>query len=169
MNGIRLVAVKEYQIDTAYGFIKECTNWLNSKGIPQWRTIYPKEKFLDDIRQEVVYLFTKDEVAVGTVSLYKKPPSYYPDKVFNDNVAAWYVCRLAVSRGRGSRGLGERCLNAISRAAVNNHIAALRLDVAKQNPFLENYYAAQSFQRIALSEIFGEQTVFMEKRMVWSD
>ena len=102
MNGIRLVAVKEYQIDTAYGFIKECTNWLNSKGIPQWRTIYPKEKFLDDIRQEVVYLFTKDEVAVGTVSLYKKPPSYYPDKVFNDNVVAWYVCRLAVSRGRGS-------------------------------------------------------------------
>jgi hypothetical protein len=163
---IEIVKATEDDIDDIYNIIVECTYWLNDIEIKQWRTVYPRERFEKDTKKGVVYKFIMSRNGFGTVTLYEDQPAYYPINIFEHKTNTWYICRLAISRNTKYRGMGSNCMKLIEELALSKEIVCLRLDVTKLNPFLGAYYHNLSYKSIAEAEIFGEDTLFMEKSIL---
>jgi hypothetical protein len=161
-----MIKAEENDIDDVYNIFVECTHWLNNKGIKQWRKVYPKNRLINDIRIGVVYKFMKIKNIIGTVTLYKSQPEYYPDNIYKHQDNVLYLCRFAISRNSIYRELGASCMALIERYALSKEVDYLRLDVTKLNPFLENYYRKLSFSSVGEAEIFSECMLFMEKTIL---
>jgi hypothetical protein len=99
----------------------------------------------------------------ATVTLLEQRPDYYPDEIWNDDVAPWYVCRFAVTRKLLGANVGPRLRAELEYAAAASGRRALRLDVTASNSFLEKYYATRGFERVAVAEIRSESSVILEK------
>lgn len=123
----------------------------------------PREQFAGAIDAGHVWYWVAEGEVVATVTLDLRRPSYYPARVWEDAIPAWYVCRLAVSRLAGGREVGSHVLAEIEEAATHSGVRVLRLDVTASNPFLESYYSARGFSRVAEDDVMGERAVFMEK------
>lgn len=146
-----------------YALLEEGSAWLRSKGLTQWDPVYPRERFTREIGAGYVWYWGTDGRVIATVTLFSERPEYYPDEVWRDGVAAWYVCRLAVSRKHSGTGVGRRILDQLEMDAASSKIRRLRLDVTASNAFLESYYEDSGYLRVAVAEISGAPSIFMEK------
>jgi ribosomal protein S18 acetylase RimI-like enzyme len=146
-----------------YGLLVEASAWLKGKGLRQWNPEYPRQRFVREVDEGHVWYWAAGGEAIGTVTLLEGRPEYYPQGVWEDEVRAWYVCRLTVSRKLAGRRVGEQLLDGLDRDAGAAGIQALRLDVTSSNPFLETYYVDRGFKRCQTAEIFREQCALLEK------
>ncbi len=161
---LQMRKAKNRDFEVLYKILAECSSWLGKKGINQWQKLYPEDIFRKDIENGYVYVFEKrNGEIVGTVSLPSKRPFYYPDNIFMDDKKSWYVCRLAVNRDFKGAGFGEEMMRMVEEESNSNDVDVLRLDVVKENDFLEAYYAKGGFKKVGEDSIFDTPTVFMEK------
>jgi predicted GNAT family N-acyltransferase len=152
-------------LSEVYALLEERSAWLRSKGVAQWNPVYPMERLSREIEAGHVWYWEVNRKIVATVTLFSTRPDYYPPHVWQDTTRAWYIARLAVATRLGGAGIGKRLLNSIEHDGALEELQALRLDVAASNPFLEEYYAALGFCRVATGEIKGAPSVFLEKRL----
>ena len=146
-----------------YALLEECSLWLRENGIAQWHAPYPRQRFDREVEAGAVWFWPGARGVDATVTLLAERPDYYPASIWQDDTAAWYICRFAVARRLNGTGLGARLLGEICADASAARIAALRLDVVASNPFLPRYYETNGFYRVAEADIKGERSVFLEK------
>ena len=159
---MKMQQATEKEFDKLYGIIAECSEWLKSKGIDQWDPPYPSYRFRLEIEKGEVYFFSMGNYIVGTVTLLRNKPDYYPPDLWNDD-NAWYVCRLAVPRRFSGKDIGTKILHAAETEAGKNGIKYLRLEVVKANGFLADYYEKNGFERVREGKSHGTASIFMEK------
>ena len=162
LTALCVTAVEEPE---AYALLLECSLWLRNRGVPQWTSPYPRDRFARDVSGGKVRLWRSGGQAIATATVSTQRPAYYPSEVWADAERACYVCRLAVSRAHARAGLGTRVLAELEREARETETAALRLDVAAANPFLRAYYEAHGFAVVARAQLMGDDALFMEKRI----
>ena len=152
-------------LDTIYEIILECAEWLKSRGIKQWNPPYPKNKFEKDISEGKVYSFVSRKRIIGTVTLSRIKPYYYPQTIWSDDADTLYITKLAVPRKLKNLGVGKKLLVEIEKEAKARKIKKLILDVPEHNKKLRNYYSSSGFVQIK-KDIFNNYVfLLMEKRI----
>jgi len=152
-------------IDKLYAIIEECSEWLQSKGVPQWNPIYPKKLFFKNVEEGNVFYFKNNNELIGTATLFTKKPFYYPEEIWNDKTKVWYLCRFAVPRNLKDKKVGEKIINEIENKAKQLGVEWIRMDVVKANPFLEGYYSRLGYNRVNEVLLHKTQSILMEKRI----
>ncbi len=116
-----------------------------------------------EVERGAVWFWLEDDQVAATATLLPSRPDYYPEEIWNDGASAWYLCRIAVSRRLASRSVGDQVLQQVESDAIEAGIRACRLDVVTKNPFLAKYYESRGFRRVALLEMRGVPSIFLEK------
>lgn len=146
-----------------YALLEEASAWLHTRGIDQWNTPYSRDRLDREVLAGHVWCWKAEARVIATATLLPRTPDYYPKGIWDDMLPAWYVCRLAVSRSLKGAAVGEHILLQLAEDALRDGIKALRLDVTAANSFLETYYGARGFRRVAEGYILGHRCLFLEK------
>lgn len=153
-------------LDTIYEIILECAEWLKSRGIKQWNPPYPKNKFEKDISEGKVYSFVSRNRIIGTVTLSRIKPYYYPQTIWSDNADTLYITKLAVPRKLKNLGVGKKLLVEIEKEAKARKIKKLILDVPEHNKKLQEYYLDSGYIQVEKIILRDTPSVFMEKEIL---
>lgn len=150
--------------DSLYAILAERAAWLHERRIAQWQSPYPRPLFDSDVSQgRVLAIRTENDASrVGTVTIYREAPEYYPRELRFDPSAPT-VCRLAVALAFRGQGLGREIMAFLVADQASRGARKLRLDVVAANPFLQTYYEALGFQAILRASIFATPSIFMER------
>jgi GNAT superfamily N-acetyltransferase len=137
--------------------LADTAEWLHSRGVRQWpRGGFGPERIEPLIAERVLYLVDDelrylelDEEAppVATIALdgHADPEFWHPDDEPGD---ALYVHKLAVARPWSGFGLGDALLDWAGAMAHVEGRNWLRLDCAKNNPRLQEYYRGRGFRHL---------------------
>ncbi|WP_449063273.1 GNAT family N-acetyltransferase [Planomonospora algeriensis] len=122
--------------------------WLNGRGVRQWPAGgFPAERITPLIERGDMYLLDGEDGPIATVALDgHADPEFWTAQ--DDPASALYVHKLAVARGCSGRGLGEALLDWAGLRAVAAGRRWLRLDCAKENRRLQDYYRRQRFTHL---------------------
>ena len=153
------------ELEKVYRLLVDATAWLREKGLAQWSRVYPAERFAREVSAGHVWYWNAHDEPIATVTIHEDRPDYYPSGTWADSTAVWYLSRLAIARQWVGHRVGELVLASLERDAAATDVRALRLDVTTSNPFLEQYYVRQGFQRHQVVEIFGEGAMLLEKKI----
>ncbi|MEU8355252.1 GNAT family N-acetyltransferase [Nonomuraea sp. NPDC048882] len=137
--------------------LADTSEWLWRQGLRQWpRGGFGPERIEPLIEERVLFLLDDelryldpDESAppVATIALdeHADPEFWRPG---DDPGAALYVHKLAVARPWSGSGLGDALLDWAGASAYWAGLPWLRLDCAKNNPGLQNYYRRRGFRHV---------------------
>ncbi|GGL21591.1 GNAT family N-acetyltransferase [Planomonospora parontospora] len=122
--------------------------WLDGRGVRQWPAGgFPAERIAPLIERGDMYLLDGEDGPIATVALDgHADPEFWTAQ--DDPGSALYVHKLAVARGHSGRGLGEALLDWAGLRAVAAGRRWLRLDCAKENRRLQDYYRRQRFAHL---------------------
>jgi ribosomal protein S18 acetylase RimI-like enzyme len=137
--------------------LADTAEWLYAQGVRQWpRRGFGPERIEPLIDERVLYLLDDelryldpDEQAppVATLALDDHAdPEFWT--IGDDPGAALYVHKLAVARPWSGSGLGDALLDWACTAAHAAGLPWLRLDCAKNNPRLQDYYRRRGFRHV---------------------
>ena len=133
-------------LDTIVGLLHQAYDWLMERGITdQWVRPFPPEAIAPLIDRGEVYLATHDNEPIATFTL-----SYTPDPELWNHPPddAGYLRRLAVHRDHTGHGVGAQLLDHAGRLVAATGRPWLRLDCAKHNARLHDYYRAHGFTHL---------------------
>ena len=133
-------------LDTIVELLRQAYYWLIGRGITaQWVRPFPPEAIEPLIKRGEVYLATHDGRPIATFTL-----TYTPDpELWNHQPDdAGYIRRLAVHRAHASHGVGAQLLDFASQLVAAAGRPWLRLDCAKHNTRLHDYYRAHGFTHL---------------------
>lgn len=137
--------------------LSDTAEWLYAQGLRQWpRGGFGPERIEPLIEDRVLYLLDDelryldpDESAppVATIALddHADPEFWTPA---DHPAAALYIHKLAVARPWSGSGLGDALLDWACASAHAAGLPWLRLDCAKGNPRLQDYYRDRGFRHI---------------------
>ncbi|MGW5682722.1 GNAT family N-acetyltransferase [Nonomuraea sp. NPDC003754] len=129
--------------------LADTAEWLHAQGVRQWpRGGFGPERIVPLIEEEVLYLLEGHfGETVATIAL-----DGHADEEFwtpaDDPGSALYVHKLAVSRAAAGTGLGDALLDWAGSAVAASGRHWLRLDCAKGNPRLQQYYLRRGFRHL---------------------
>lgn len=137
--------------------LADTAEWLHSQGVRQWpRGGFGPERIEPLIAERVLYLVDDelrylelDDAAppVATIALDDHAdPEFW--RRADDPGAALYVHKLAVARPWSGFGLGDALLDWAGSMAHASGSRWLRLDCAKNNPRLQDYYRRRGFRHL---------------------
>lgn len=172
------------QIEYALGPLDAAARWLADSGIEQWPLSFTESpKRVDWLREQadqgnVFVWFALGMTPVGTLTLtdwqdpdfaaaWAASPAYNP--VLVGEPRAQYVARFAVpplGRRLFDGTLGTRMLDYAATIAEVRGASVLRLDCAKNNDRLHQYYDDHGFDRVAIVDVPGRKSgALFEKRL----
>ncbi|GAA5054323.1 ribosomal protein S18 acetylase RimI-like enzyme [Thermocatellispora tengchongensis] len=131
--------------------LAEAAEWLHRRGVRQWpRGGFGAERIVPLIEEAVLYVLEPERdgagpVAVVAVDGHADPEFWTPA---DEPAAAMYVHKLAVSRSLAGQGAGEALLDWAGLLALVMGKRWLRLDCAKANLGLQDYYRGRGFQHV---------------------
>ncbi|MEV0384166.1 GNAT family N-acetyltransferase [Nonomuraea sp. NPDC050643] len=137
--------------------LADTAEWLYTRGVRQWpRGGFGPERIEPLIEERVLFLLDDelryldpDESAppVATIALdeHADPEFWTPA---DDPGAALYIHKLAVARPWSGSGLGDALLDWAGAMAHSSGLPWLRLDCAKGNPRLQDYYRGRGFRHL---------------------
>ncbi|MFI7125528.1 GNAT family N-acetyltransferase [Nonomuraea sp. NPDC050153] len=137
--------------------LADAAEWLYRRGVRQWpRGGFGPERIVPLIEERVLFLLDDelryldpDESAppVATIALddHADPEFWTLD---DDPGAALYVHKLAVARPWSGSGLGDALLDWACASAHAAGLPWLRLDCAKGNRRLQDYYRRRGFRHV---------------------
>ncbi|SDL88658.1 GNAT family N-acetyltransferase [Nonomuraea jiangxiensis] len=137
--------------------LADTSEWLYSQGVRQWpRGGFGPERIEPLIEERVLYLLDDelryldpDESAppVATIALddHADPEFWTPA---DRPSSALYIHKLAVARPWAGSGLGDALLDWAGSMAYAAGLPWLRLDCAKDNRRLQDYYRSRGFRHI---------------------
>ncbi|MFI7614150.1 GNAT family N-acetyltransferase [Nonomuraea terrae] len=154
------LALRRAEPADLHGVLKllaDTSEWLYTQGVRQWpRGGFGPERIEPLIEERVLFLLD-DELRyldpgasappVATIALdeHADPEFWTPG---DDPGAALYVHKLAVARNWSGSGLGDALLDWACAAAYAAGLPWLRLDCAKTNLRLQDYYRKRGFRHI---------------------
>lgn len=133
-------------LDAVVVLLHDAYDWLIAQGITdQWPGRFPPRAIQELIRRRQVYLASNNNDVIATFTL-----SYQPDPELWENPPdnAGYIRRLAVDRDHAGRDIGGQLLDHASTLVAASGRPWLRLDCAKHNTRLHDYYRAHGFTRL---------------------
>jgi GNAT superfamily N-acetyltransferase len=133
-------------LDTIVALLRQAYDWLIIRGITdQWVRPFPPESIAPLINRGEVYLATHRGEPLATFTL-----TYTPDPELWNHPPddAGYLRRLAVDRDHTGHGIGAQLLDHAGQLVAATGRPWLRLDCAKHNTRLHDYYRAHSFTHL---------------------
>jgi ribosomal protein S18 acetylase RimI-like enzyme len=133
-------------LDTIVALLRQAYDWLTARGITdQWVRPFPPESIAPLIDRGEVYLAIHSDQPVATFTL-----TYTPDPELWNHPPdhAGYLRRLAVDRAHAGHGIGVQLLDHAGQLVAATGRRWLRLDCAKHNPRLHDYYRALGFTHV---------------------
>ncbi|GAA3162326.1 hypothetical protein GCM10010466_61600 [Planomonospora alba] len=128
--------------------LAETAAWLHRQGVRQWPAGgFPAERLVPLIERGDMYLLDGAAGPVATMALDgDADPEFWTAQ--DEPGSALYVHKLAVARDHAGRGLGEALLDWAGLRVLAAGRRWLRLDCAKGNPRLQEYYRRQRFTHL---------------------
>jgi ribosomal protein S18 acetylase RimI-like enzyme len=133
-------------LDTVVALLRQAYNGLITQGITdQWISPFPPESIAPMIDRGEVYLGTHSGRPIATFTL-----TYTPDvELWNHPPDdAGYLRRLAVDRDYAGHAIGGDLLDHACELIAATGRPFLRLDCAKHNTGLHDYYRARGFTHL---------------------
>lgn len=129
--------------------LADTSEWLHSQGVRQWpRGGFGPERIEPLIEQGTLYLLDLgwfDPVATIALDGAADPEFWSASDRPSE---ALYVHKLAVSRGWAGEGVGDALLDWAGGCVEDAGLRWLRLDCAKDNPRLQDYYRRRGFTHL---------------------
>ncbi|MFD0618344.1 GNAT family N-acetyltransferase [Paenibacillus sp. GCM10027629] len=154
-----LVVRKAYVSDfsTLIDLFTESSKWLRNLGLNQWSHFlddHGRDDVLDSISNGTAYVFLKNNLLVGTVTIQLDPDDWdkhvWADLDVRDSI---FIHRLAISHKEKGRGLGREILNWIEHGFdIPQSKRYLKLDCVNDNLKLNEYYIQSGFQFLGRTE-----------------
>lgn len=142
--------------DAVMTILREATDWLNARGIPQWEQWYWEvgERFLRErIDNHEVYLFRRGNTPVGTLTIQWSDSDVWGER--GSDGLAGYIHGMAITRKVGGMGVGERMLKWAIDAIGGRGRRFARLDAMASNEQLCRYYQERGFRRLGTASVPG--------------
>ena len=129
--------------------LDEAGNWMRNHGITdQWPVRFPASDLETRVERGELHIAYDHATPVGTFALdHHADPEFWHDDP--DGTVAGYLHRLAVARSHAGHGIGARLVDHASRLVADSGRPWLRLDCAKNNTRLHDYYRQLGFAHIA--------------------
>lgn len=145
-----LRALRDDEIERAYGIYLAACAWLKGKGVRQWMTPKPSPAFDErQIRGENYGLFLgNDLVAIATLSL--EVHVYWTEELGSER--RWWLHTLAVAPGFHGRSLGEEAVAAAATLLHSRGAGELWLDCGADG-VLPGYYGELGFAVLGKKDI----------------
>ncbi|MBB2912297.1 ribosomal protein S18 acetylase RimI-like enzyme [Streptosporangium becharense] len=138
-------------LDGVLALLAEAAAWLNRRGVRQWPAAgFPAGRVAPLIEEGVLYLLETGHGGDGPVATIALDGHADPEfwAAGDDPGSALYVHKLAVARAHAGRGLGEALLDWAGLRVLARGRRWLRLDCAKDNPGLQDYYRDRRFAHV---------------------
>ena len=153
---LRLANLNEAEI--CYQCIEDARAYHKSLGFEQWHPDYPTEQtILDDIAQNIGYVFVKDNEIIGycCIIIGDEPAYAKIDGAWKSEKPYAVVHRMAFSsRARGG-GLSRNAFQLVKDFCRLNCIDAIRLDTQEENKVMQHILSREGFEYCGLIQFDG--------------
>ena len=153
---LRLANLNEAEI--CYQCIEDARAYHKSLGFEQWHPDYPtKQTILDDIAQNIGYVFVKDNEIIGycCIIIGDEPAYAKIDGAWKSEKPYAVVHRMAFSsRARGG-GLSRNAFQLVKDFCRLNCIDAIRLDTQEENKVMQHILSREGFEYCGLIQFDG--------------
>ncbi|MCL2418950.1 MAG: GNAT family N-acetyltransferase [Conexibacteraceae bacterium] len=151
---IRKATVED--LDAVVELLHDAYDWLIAQGITdQWIQRFSRGSIEQIIDRDEVYVAISGEGVIATFTL-----TYCPDPEFWDDPSAdaGYIRRLVVDRRYAGQDLGGQLLDFATQLVAAAGREWLRLDCAKYNTRLQDYYRSHGFQHLGTVDLEHRQS-----------
>jgi ribosomal protein S18 acetylase RimI-like enzyme len=123
---------------------------MDEQGIVQWDEIYPdKDRILDDIKRQQMYLVIENGVLISTVVLNEYQDEEYAAVPWHYTKGKTAVIhRLCVSSSQQGKGWGKRTVQLSEQKLIKLGYICVRLDAFSQNPFALHLYESLGYEKV---------------------
>ena len=157
-------------LEAVWHIIDTCAKNLATQGFTNWATNYSQERVSKMINKLNVYLATRENIAVGTITLSTQDPSYYSAEdiakfTYSEN-GSLHVMSLGVLPEYNKQGIAINLLQFAQEQAVQQGLSWLRLDCRAEIPGLIQFYEHRGFiQRGTIQSTPQESYCLLEKHL----
>lgn len=133
--------------------LNEAGAWMRSQGITdQWPLRFPISDLQGRVAHDELYIASDGATLVGTFALdHHADPEFWHDDP--DGIQAGYLHRLTVARSHAGHDLGSQLIDHASDIVAGRGRLWLRLDCAKHNTQLHDYYRSLAFRHVRTIDI----------------
>jgi GNAT superfamily N-acetyltransferase len=143
-------------LDAVVRLLHGAYDWLVARGITdQWADRFPRSGVRDRIERGEVYVAFDQDRPIGTFTLDFRPDPELWDEPPDE---AGYVHRLVVAREYAGRDLGGWLLDCAGQLVAATGREWLRLDCAKHNSGLHDYYRRHGFAHLRTVDLPHRQS-----------
>jgi ribosomal protein S18 acetylase RimI-like enzyme len=143
-------------LDVVVELLHNAYDWLIAQGIiDQWPGPFPPQAIQELIRRREVHIASSGNGVIATFTLsYRPDPELWDDPPDN----AGYIRRLVVAREHAGLEIGGQLLDHASKLIAATGRPWLRLDCAKHNTRLHDYYRAHGFTHLRTIDLPHRQS-----------
>jgi ribosomal protein S18 acetylase RimI-like enzyme len=144
-------------LDTVVKLLHDAYDWLIEQGITdQWIKRFSRHSIEQIIGRGEVYVASGDhDVIIATFTLSCRPD---PELWGHPPDDAGYIRRLVVDRDNAGHDLGAQLLDHASQLVAATGREWLRLDCAKHNTRLQDYYRSHGFEHVGTIDLPHRQS-----------
>lgn len=145
---LRLSTAKD--LTNIMNIINEGKEFLKNNNVNQWQDGYPnKEVILNDINNNESYVIENNGEVVGTTAVSLVGEKSY-DKIYEGN---WLsnnkyavIHRIAVSKGKGIKGVGREILKESEKICLSNGIRNIKIDTHEDNKVMQELLEKNNYK-----------------------
>ncbi len=153
-------------VEVAHALVASCGRALRERfGLSHWEPPYPRERMAEEAMTREVWLVSDGATPVATFTLGADPITRYPDDVFDPNVPAIYLNRLAVVPARWGGGIGTFCLREVESRARAVGARAVRFDAATSHTRIGTFYQRLGYVARGPAKVGSVDVTCFEKRI----
>ena len=132
------------EVKDAFMLYEKRVKWMNDHDIQQWNVtsyleVYPVEYYENQCRQGNLYVLKYEDRIVGAVILIQSDDRWL-DRM---DSSAYYIHNLVTDPAM--RGVGKCIMKEVEKQAIRHEKQFIRLDCAKDNAFLNQYYESLGY------------------------
>lgn len=155
---MELRKAREKEAELCYQCIEDARAYHRSMGFVQWHPDYPTQQtILDDIAQNIGYVFVKEEEILGycCIIVGDEPAYHKIDGAWKTDVPYAVVHRMAFNKKARGGGLSKQALDRIKEFCISNGIGAIRVDTQDENKVMQHILNREGFQYCGLIQFDG--------------
>ncbi|WP_411342618.1 GNAT family N-acetyltransferase [Paenibacillus sp. WLX1005] len=161
VTGLHIRRAVEGEEQLITDFLVEAADWMEEKGIGQWRRVlFTPELIRSYFVEREVYIAEYEGEPAGMFTLQQDDPDYWQHK--NDS-EYYYLHRLTVLRQFRSQRLGAAMLDWAVQRAADQGKKGLRLDCLAELVPLNRFYQQQHFRYMGTHDVNGKLASLYEK------
>ena len=141
-----------------YQCIEDAREYHKALGFEQWHPDYPTEQtILDDIAQNIGYVFVKDNEVIGycCIVIGDEPAYLEIDGAWKTEKSYAVIHRMAFSSRVRGGGLSRKAFQLIKDFCLSNQIDAIRLDTQEENKVMQKILRREGFAYCGLIQFDG--------------